>query len=127
MKADVLNPGNQLSAAAGFALLLSLAFYATGCVSTENRAAASMGMQCQNGNALVQESSANGSGWPWTWGAGRGSVVSPIGDAPGERDLDALRDWRWDRQPPCLSCGPGRPATAAVQGDGSRVPPESLR
>ena len=27
-----------------------------------------------------------------------GSVVSPIGDAPGERDLARTQDWQWERQ-----------------------------
>jgi len=127
MKADLLHPGKPLAPATACGLLLGMAFYATGCVSTANRTAANLSLPCPDGHALAQPSSAEGSGWPWPWGAGRGSAVAPVGDAPGERDLDALRDWRWERQPPCLSCGLGRPATAAIQGAAPRVSPESPR
>jgi hypothetical protein len=45
-----------------------------------------------------------------------GSVVSPIGDAPGERDLAYARTWQWERQHFCgVNGSDGSAATASAR------------
>jgi hypothetical protein len=87
-----------------------LALGVTGCASSGRHSAVANG--CGHGDtgvALARNRAADGPTYPWTWGAGRGSVVSPLGDAPGERDLDTSGNWGLDRCACCNLCMPTQP------------------
>lgn len=64
----------------GLSLVVCLALASTGCHTSRPSAAAASGPQLQRTHAT-------------SWALQRGSVVSPYGDAPAERDLELTANW----------------------------------
>lgn len=93
-----------------------LAVGATGCASSGQGPAVAAGCgHSESGVALARIRPSGDLTYPWTWGAGRGSVVSPLGDAPGERDLDTAGNWGLKPQNYCTICASVHP-TKGVAG-----------
>ena len=87
-----------------------LALGVTGCASSAWRPAVATGCgHCESGVALARNRPTDGPTYPWTRGAGRGSVVSPLGDTPGERDLDTAGSWGLSPRTSCTVCTPPQP------------------
>lgn len=82
-----LSGGSFAAAMAVFAL--------SGCATSKQHSVSASGNESQIRWVAVEKPSnpavANAS-------SNLGSVVSPIGDAPGECDLARTQDWQWERQ-----------------------------
>ncbi len=85
----MMKPGVYIRAAAIGCVLLLVAGGVTGCASSSLQAKSGRASQDPRSAGVVPGHFASQP----SWSVSRGSVVSPLGDAPGERDLEVMTGW----------------------------------
>jgi hypothetical protein len=85
----------HVSAVSSLGVVLLFILGSAGCASFSNHAVVRNDTQCLTGEDL--RNSREGLAQYRSLGFPRGSAVSPLGDAPGEKDLEMMREFSGER------------------------------